>query len=80
VDSQGRTYYEVLGLPISSTQLSLRDVKTAYHRALLNAHPDKVLGANSGGAEVDLIRKAWEVLSDDVLRKEYDAKIRGIAL
>jgi curved DNA-binding protein CbpA len=75
---QGRTYYDVLGLPVSSTQVSLREIKAAYHRALLTAHPDKVLGTS--GAEVDLVREAWRVLSDDVLRKEYDDKFKSIVL
>ena len=73
---QGQTYYDVLGLPVSPAQVSLREIKAAYHRALLMAHPDKVLGTS--GAEVDLVREAWRVLSDDALRKEYDAKIRSI--
>jgi len=72
----GRTHYEVLGLPTSPTQITLREIKTAYHRALLAKHPDKVSGTD--GAEVDLIREAWRVLSDKGLRKEYDTKIKSI--
>jgi curved DNA-binding protein CbpA len=75
--SQERTYYDVLGLPASDSQLSLREIKAAYHRALLTTHPDKVLGTS--GAEVDLIKEAFKVLSDDILRKEYDAKIKSIS-
>ena len=75
---QDRTYYDVLGLPVSPKHVTLREIKAAYHRALLTAHPDKVLGAS--GAELDLVRKAFSVLSDDVLRKEYDAKIKGTFL
>src|SRR5271170_3739467 len=74
-ESHEQTYYEVLGLPVSPTQVSLREIKAAYHRALLTAHPDKVLGTS--GVELDLVREAWRVLSDDILRKEYDAKIRS---
>ena len=77
-DLQGRTYYDVLGLPVSPAQVSLREIKAAYHRALLMAHPDKVLGTS--GAELDLVREAWRILSDDILRKEYDAKIKSIVL
>lgn len=72
---QERTYYDVLGLPASDTQLSLREIKVAYHRALLATHPDKVLGAS--GAELDLVKEAFRVLGDDTLRKEYDAKIKS---
>ena len=74
---QGRSYYDVLGLPVSPVRISLQEIKTAYHRALLTAHPDKVSGTS--GAEVDLVREAWKVLSDDTLRKEYDAKIKSIS-
>jgi len=74
-DLQGRTYYDILGLPVSPRHVTLREIKAAYHRALLTAHPDKVLGAT--GAELDLVRKAFQILSDDVLRKEYDTKIKG---
>jgi hypothetical protein len=75
---QGRTFYDVLSLPAYPVQLSLREIKAAYHRALLTKHPDKVSGTN--GAELDLIREAWRVLSDNVLRKEYDAKLKSIVL
>ena len=68
-----KTHYEVLGLPITPGKLSLQEIKSAYHRALLSAHPDKVSGGT--GAEIDLIREAWKILSDDAMRKEYDAKI-----
>lgn len=73
-----QTYYDILGLPVSPSQISLREIKAAYHRALLTAHPDKVSG--SSGAEVDLVRDAWRVLSNDTLRKEYDAKIKSTGL
>jgi DnaJ-class molecular chaperone len=77
-DSHNQTYYELLGLP-NSAQLSLQDIKSAYRQALLNTHPDKVSTTNSSGVNVDLVRKAWEVLSDNALRKEYDAKIKGMS-
>ena len=74
-DLQGRTYYDVLGLPPPPVQLSQQEIKAAYHRALLNSHPDKVSGIN--GHNVSLVRDAWTVLSNDTLRKEYDRKIEG---
>jgi curved DNA-binding protein CbpA len=72
---EGQTYYDVLGLPVSPSQISLLQIKAAYHRALLNAHPDKIAGAS--GAKLDLVREAWRVLSDNVLRKAYDVKIKS---
>jgi len=70
---EGKTHYEVLGLPVTPGKLSLQEIKAAYHRALLSAHPDKVSGGT--GVEIDLIREAWKILSDDAMRREYDAKI-----
>jgi curved DNA-binding protein CbpA len=70
-----KTYYDVLGLPVIPSKLSLQEIKAAYHRALLSTHPDKVSGGS--GAKVDLIREAWSILSDDAMRKEYDAKIKS---
>jgi diphthamide biosynthesis protein 4 len=75
VAGEGRTYYEVLGLPNLPGKLSVEEIKAAYHRALLAAHPDKVSGTS--GAEVDLIREAWKTLSDEDLRKEYDARLKS---
>jgi diphthamide biosynthesis protein 4 len=68
-----RTYYDVLGLPNRAG--TLLDIKAAYRRVLLAAHPDKVSGTT--GAEVDLIREAWRILSDEATRKEYDAKLKS---
>jgi diphthamide biosynthesis protein 4 len=72
-DAGEGTYYDVLGLPNRGG--TLYDIKAAYHRALLSAHPDKVSGTT--GAEVDLIREAWTILRDEDTRKEYDAKLKS---
>jgi len=72
----GHTYYEILGLP-SSQPIPLKDIKAAYHRALLASHPDKVGATNRDSNELDLIREAWNILSDDHKRKEYDAKLKS---
>jgi curved DNA-binding protein CbpA len=73
---QTTTYYDVLGLPHPPVALTLQEIKTAYHRALLKSHPDKVSGTD--GFQVSLVREAWAVLGDDTLRKEYDRRIEGI--
>jgi curved DNA-binding protein CbpA len=77
-DLDCRTYYDVLGLPNSSTPVSMQEIKVAYHRALLTVHPDKVVGAT--GAQVDLVREAWRVLSDEKLRTDYDARLNGSSM
>ena len=58
--------------------MSQAEIKTAYHRALLSVHPDKVSNVGSPAVEVGLVREAWRVLGDDSLRKEYDKKLKGI--
>jgi curved DNA-binding protein CbpA len=77
-DLDGRTYYDVLGLPNPSTPVSMQEIKVAYHRALLTVHPDKVVGATGG--QVDLVREAWRVLSDEKLRMEYDARLNSASM
>lgn len=49
-------------------------LKAAYHRALLQSHPDKQ-NANNLAKPVDiaLIKEAYNVLSDDGLRAAHDA-------
>ena len=74
-DLQGRTHYDVLGLPAPPAPVTVQEIRSAYHRAILAAHPDKVSG--SSGSEVNLVREAWRVLSNELLRKEYDAKIKS---
>jgi len=72
---EDRTYYEILGLQSSSQNVPLKDIKAAYHRALLASHPDKFQGTTGNSSELDLIREAWDVLSNDIKRKEYDSKL-----
>jgi len=77
---EGRTYYEILGLQSSSQNVPLKDIKAAYHRALLASHPDKSQGTTGNSSELDLIREAWDVLSNDIKRKEYDSKLKSKSL
>ena len=74
-NSEVQTHYDVLGLPVSPSQVSVSQIRAAYHRALLRSHPDKVSGIS--GRELNLVREAWRVLSDKELRKEYDAQIKS---
>lgn len=61
-------YYEVLGCREDSTQ---EEIKRAYHRRLLQLHPDK-----SGAADVQEfhdVKEAWRILGHPQSRKKYDA-------
>lgn len=65
--------YDVLGLQPSA---SAADIKTAYRRAALEAHPDRPGG---DGARFRSLGRAYAVLSDGARRTEYDAR-RGTGL
>lgn len=65
-------YYEVLGIPQTSTY---DDIKKSYHNLVRKHHPDKT------DSEIQhtldkflLIEEAWKVLGDQQARTLYDAK------
>ncbi|KAI1892735.1 hypothetical protein AGOR_G00136600 [Albula goreensis] len=63
-----RDYYNVLGVPRSASD---RQIKKAFHKLAMKYHPDK---NKSPDAEVVFreIAEAYEVLSNDVKRRNYD--------
>ncbi|XP_071567726.1 dnaJ homolog subfamily B member 14 [Temnothorax nylanderi] len=61
-------YYEVLGCSEDSTQ---EEVKRAYHRRLLQFHPDKNSAADI--QEFHDVREAWQILGHPQSRRMYDA-------
>jgi hypothetical protein len=75
----GRTHYDVLELDVSSSSSSvtLTDVKKAYRRLAVRYHPDRNIG-NEEEATVRFreINEAYEILSNEDSRREYDAHIR----
>lgn len=87
------TLYEILGLPVPSTELegiSNQIIKSAYRRSLLLHHPDKAPAAHRGPPErcpsqiretysIDQITEAYNVLSIPKKRAQYDLelKLRG---
>ena len=72
-------YYGILGVSHDATK---PEIKEAFRRLAKEAHPDRAgqAGGRKGGGsdapDPDItmaeINKAYEVLSDDDLRKEYD--------
>ncbi|XP_062339012.1 dnaJ homolog subfamily B member 9-like [Osmerus eperlanus] len=61
-------YYDILGVPRDASQ---RQIKKAFHRLAMTHHPDR---NKSPGAEAKFreIAEAYETLSDDQRRREYD--------
>jgi len=68
--SAGQTFYEVLGV---SRDASQAEIRKAYRRAALAAHPDKNPDDREA-AEKKFVRiaQAYEVLSDEDRRAQYD--------
>jgi diphthamide biosynthesis protein 4 len=83
-DTNNKDYYEILNIPSSSAGnlpiISKQQLKNAYHKALLKHHPDKYSPSPTptpGGREsnvytIDDVTNAYKVLSDPVLRAEFD--------
>jgi diphthamide biosynthesis protein 4 len=80
-----KDYYEILNIPsVDSSSgklpiISKQQLKNAYHKALLKHHPDKYSpsptpapGEISSTYTIDDVTNAYKVLSDPVLRAEYD--------
>ena len=74
----GKTYYEMLGVPRNATP---KQIKIAYHNIARTYHPDA--GSSNVIPEIqddDVTRTrvfktaslAYEILSDEKLRQEYD--------
>ena len=78
------TYYDILELSSPTTprsDVTSLDIKKAYRRLALQYHPDRNAGPNQEACKVKFqhIGHAYEVLSDERRRKEYDGLLdRGM--
>ena len=68
-------YYKVLGVSRSSKQ---EDIKIAYRKLAKKHHPDANPGDEKASERFAEINEAYNTLSDEKKRAEYDKKILGI--
>ncbi|MBU2213735.1 molecular chaperone DnaJ [Patescibacteria group bacterium] len=62
-------YYSVLGLPRDASK---DDIKKAYRKLSKELHPDKNKGDKESEQKFKEVNEAYEVLSDEKKRKQYD--------
>lgn len=66
------SYYEMLEIGMTC---STDEIKKAYKIKSLQFHPDRNAGSTESQDKMRLINEAYEVLTDQVKRKNYDSKI-----
>jgi len=64
-----KDYYEILGV---SRQASQEDIKKAYRKLAMKYHPDRNPNDKQAEEKFKEISEAYEVLSDEQKRKQYD--------
>ena len=64
-----RDYYEVLGVSKTATQ---EEIKKAYRKLAIENHPDRNPGDKAAEERFKEATEAYEVLSDETKRKNYD--------
>uniref|UniRef100_A0A4W5MIV7 DnaJ homolog subfamily B member 11 n=1 Tax=Hucho hucho TaxID=62062 RepID=A0A4W5MIV7_9TELE len=65
-----RDFYKILGV---SKSASVRDIKKAYRKLALQLHPDRNPDDPTAADKFADLGSAYEVLSDEEKRKQYDA-------
>ena len=62
-------YYDALGVKPNATEL---EIKKSYRKLAITTHPDKNPGDETAHARFQAIGEAYQVLSNEELRKQYD--------
>lgn len=62
-------YYDVLGVSRGATP---EEIRHAYRRLVMEYHPDRNPGDPQAAEKLKLVTEAYRVLSDQVLRRQYD--------
>ena len=76
VDDQS-DYYEVLGI---SRNADTVDIKKAFRKKVIEVHPDTSDQMGASSAEFINLQAAYQILSDPVLRQQYDENLRDVNL
>ncbi|PQE10468.1 hypothetical protein CJF32_00004165 [Rutstroemia sp. NJR-2017a WRK4] len=63
------TYYDALGVKTDASEL---EIKKAYRKLAIITHPDKNPGDDTAHERFQAIGEAYQVLSNEELRKRYD--------
>ncbi|XP_007522052.2 dnaJ homolog subfamily A member 3, mitochondrial isoform X2 [Erinaceus europaeus] len=63
-------YYQILGVPRNASQ---KDIKKAYYQLAKKYHPDTNKDDPKAKEKFSQLAEAYEVLSDEMKRKQYDA-------
>lgn len=64
-----KDYYKILGVSKNS---SAKDIKKAYYQLAKKYHPDTNKDDADAGKKFQEVSEAYEILSDDTKRREYD--------
>ena len=75
--AEKRDYYEVLGLQKGASE---EEIKKAFRKMAMKYHPDKNPGDKEAEEKFKEISEAYEILSDEEKRKQYDEELHDYEL
>jgi curved DNA-binding protein CbpA len=70
-------YYELLGI---SRDADTADIKKAFRRKVIEVHPDTSDRMSANSAEFINLQAAYQILSDPILRQQYDEDLADVSL
>ena len=68
-----KNYYDILGIQRHAT---IQEIKSAFRKLAIRLHPDKNNGDRFFEDRFKDIKEAYEILSDDLRKNDYDTKLR----